>query len=116
MKNKKLYRFESCLGAIIKNDFDVLRETKGFFIILLAEDVEKKVSKTAGKQNYACEDEMEAMKQFYFRKRKQVDLLEKFLASAIEHKQRSFEALKNKNVDVPFKVAPRIRYTEDFNY
>lgn len=99
--NKKLYRFETFQGKIVKEEYEVLRETKHYFII---DDIvtEKKVSKSAGAKNYAYENENNALRQFFYRKRRQVELLERFLKVVKRHKEESFEKLKENNINVQF--------------
>jgi hypothetical protein len=113
---KKLYRFESFRGKMVLIDFEVIRETEHYYFIKDNVYKGRKVSKTSGAKNYAYTDKDEALKQFFYRKRKQVELLEKYLISAKNQKEESFEKLKEKNITVQFDKPIRIINYFPFDY
>ena len=101
-----LFRFDS---NIDKRVFRVLRETKRFYIIYYDQG-EKKVAKETGRRNFAYLDEDLALEQFFYRKRKQVIILQNYLKSAQSQKDESFKLLTERGKKPIYDKPKRLLY------
>lgn len=76
-----LLRYERRFGELSLEKYPIIRETKCFYIVDDFTPEGKRVSKDA-RSRFAYPTEQEALKNLYYRKRKQIKIVKNILASA----------------------------------
>jgi len=117
MEEKHLYRYSDSISGddIVLNTYKIIKETDKTYIISHVDFnfIEQRIRKNSRKK-FAHDNKVDALKSYFFRKRKQVHLLKNKLNDAEFFKRRSNEMLNELGISVEWNQPIRYIYFDNY--